>query len=142
MKAISPLIASVLLIAFTVAVGGVLSVWITSFTTSSTQTVEEQATTSLACSYGGVSLSNLKYCGGGLSGRVENTGNIALGNITIQIVYANASMQKHYRNVTIEVGEIDSFNVSCSSGYDKIRVSTNCSTVYDEEDSSKVSTSC
>lgn len=37
-KAISPIIATVLLIAFTVAVGGILSLWLTSFTTTTNQT--------------------------------------------------------------------------------------------------------
>jgi flagellin-like protein len=142
MKGISSLIATVLLIAFTVSVAGIISVWLTGFIRGSTQTVSEQAGSELVCSYGGISLTSLKYCGGGLSGRVDNTGNIVLGNITIQILYTNASSQKHYRNVTLDPREGHTFNVSCSSNYDTVRVITNCSSIYDTEESNKVSTSC
>ena len=49
-KGISPMIAVVLLIAFTVAVGGILSVWLTSFTTTTTGSVESAATNETKCS--------------------------------------------------------------------------------------------
>ena len=39
MKGISPMIAIVLLIAFTVAVGGILSLWLTGYTTTTTGSV-------------------------------------------------------------------------------------------------------
>ena len=38
-KAISPMVAVVLLIAFTVAIGGILSLWLTGFTETTTQSV-------------------------------------------------------------------------------------------------------
>lgn len=49
-KGISPMIAVVLLIAFTVAVGGIMSVWMTSFTTSTTGSVDSAATNQTRCS--------------------------------------------------------------------------------------------
>lgn len=49
-KGISPMIAVVLLIAFTVAVGGIMSVWMTSFTTSTTGNVDTAATNQTKCS--------------------------------------------------------------------------------------------
>ena len=50
MKGISAMIATVLLIAFTVAVGGILSVWFTSFTRTSTASVENASVDQTKCS--------------------------------------------------------------------------------------------
>jgi flagellin-like protein len=49
MKAVSPMIAAVLLIAFTVAVGGVLSFWLTTLTGSTTGNVEAQTSNITKC---------------------------------------------------------------------------------------------
>ena len=49
MKAISPMIAVVLLLAFTVAVGGILSVWFTSFTRTTTGGVESATVNQTRC---------------------------------------------------------------------------------------------
>ena len=50
MKGISPIIATVLLVAFTVAVGGILSIWATTLTTTQTQTVGNQTGGQIVCS--------------------------------------------------------------------------------------------
>lgn len=155
MKGISPLIATVLLIAFTVAVAGIVNLWLTSFTRTSSETVSSQATTELICSYGGLSLGGLKYSSstGNMSGDIENTGTIALGNITLQIIYTNATTNKIHlclygtrvescsvSTFSTVAREKYSFNVSAGgSNYDKIRVISNCSTAYDEASSSEVS---
>lgn len=146
-KGISPLIATVLLIAFTVAVAAIISVWLTTFTSTSTQTVSSRAETELYCMYGGISLSDLKYCNGYLSGTVENTRLVDLGNITLQIFYTNASSKTIRLNksaggfMALEPREKDTFNVSgIDSNYDKIHLYTNCSTVYDDASSGDVTT--
>jgi len=48
-KAISPMIAVVLLIAFTIAVGGILSLWMTGYVTTTTQSVETASTNQTKC---------------------------------------------------------------------------------------------
>jgi flagellin-like protein len=50
MKGISPLIATILLIAFTVSIGGVLSLWLTSLTKTQIGTTESQASAVIKCS--------------------------------------------------------------------------------------------
>jgi flagellin-like protein len=52
MKGISPMIAVVLLIAFTVAVGGIISVWLTGFTRTTTGGTESRAEALSRCSAG------------------------------------------------------------------------------------------
>lgn len=149
-KGVSPLIASILLIAFTVAVGGIISIWITGFTTTQTEIVKEKSSSSLICSYGGISFvkTDLKYdCNTGrLAGSVENTQSITLGNISIQIIFRNSSSAKYnlweaIANTTeLKPRERGSFNFSTASSYDKLIVITNCSSVYDEAESGDVTT--
>jgi len=50
-KGISSLIAVVLLIAFTVAVGGILSVWLTTLSTQQTESTEEAYDKTIKCSH-------------------------------------------------------------------------------------------
>jgi len=158
-KGISPMVATVLLIAFTVAVAGIVSIWITGFTTTSTEGVGEHSEIELYCAYGGISVSSLSYCNSNsyLSGIVENTNLVDIGNITIQITFQNATQtQKIYlckngsacmglgaSNMSLTPRELATFNVTIDgSNYDKIHVYTNCSNVYDDALSSDVTSSC
>ncbi len=148
MKGISPLIATVLLIAFTIGVGGIISVWISDFTETSSSIVSKQGEAQLLCSNGGVDLVNLKYCNNNISGIIRNTGRIAIGNITLQTVFGNGSLVSHALNNTgtggsasgnylaILPGQIFSFNVSIggasSAAYERIWLYTNCTGVTDQ----------
>jgi len=147
-KAVSDMIATVLLIAFTVAVAGIVSVWITNFASTSTEQVKQQSDRELYCAYGGVSVSSLRYCGGYFSGVVENTNLVDIGNITVQIIFDNSTSQKVPLNrsgattfMSLTPREIDSFNISIGGGnYNIIHVYTNCSNVYDDAGRSDVTT--
>lgn len=144
-KGISAMIATVLLIAFTVAVGGVVSIWITSFASTTTEEVTSQEETEIYCAYAGVSISDLNYCGLYLWGTVDNTELKAIGSITLQIFWDNAtSPNKIYlcqngtactgsSEMELEPGDSTTFNVSIGgANYNKVRVYTNCSKVDDE----------
>jgi flagellin-like protein len=144
MKGISPLIATILLIAFTVAVAGIISVWLTGFARTSTSTVGQESERQLICSYAALSLKSVKYSSSSstLSGIIENSGSVAIGNISLQIIYTNATTQKFelclignqalncsVSNITLaKYGDAVTFNVSASSNYDKIIATGNCST--------------
>jgi len=149
MKGISPLIASVLLIGFTVGVAVILSGWITHFTKTSTDIVEEEGKESILCSYGGITLRNVKFgtTTKNISGVIENTGTIDLGNIDIQILYTNGTDLLHDLNYTLTPGKQISFNISFGASSTSecnedicVRVSTNCSKVYDELKRSEITT--
>lgn len=159
MKGISPLIATVLLIAFTVAVGGLISIWLTGFTQTQTQAVGGQASTSITCSNGGLSLSSVGYCNSYLSAKITNTGTISLGNISLTITFSNATTtQKLYLqllgssvnvtptccgNVSLSPSELISFNGTIGgSNYDSVRIVSNCSGVVASVDSSSVVRLC
>lgn len=143
-KGISPFIASVLLIAFAITVAGIYSGWITSFTKTTTETVKEHSEKRVTCSYGGIALDDVKYnrTSRNLSGTVENTDIIALGNIDFEIFYTDASRGKLDLNMTLEPGEKNTFNQNVPkmniTDYTEIRVLTNCSNVYDEVSSSDI----
>jgi FlaG/FlaF family flagellin (archaellin) len=152
MKGISPFIAIVLIIAISVAVGGIMSVWMTGFFSTTTETVSEEKTKQIICTDAGISLKDLKYVSGYLNGTVENTGWISLGNISLQISYLNLSREKitlclinnqagncSISNLTLLTREQVRFNVSSGSNYDKIRVTSNCTNAYDEVERSEVS---
>ena len=144
-KGISPLIATVLLIAFTVAVAGIIATWITGFATTTSQTVSTQSNIEITCAYGAINIRSLKYSSPYLSGVVENNGQIDLGNISISIIYQNATSEKvqlcksgitgqtcAVSNLSLRISEQQSFNFSLNgSNYDEIRVITNCSNVVD-----------
>lgn len=154
-KGISPLIATVLLIAFTVAVAGIVSMWLTSFSSTSVEDVGKRADEELYCTYGALSVSSMQYCNNRLSGIIRNSGTVDIGNITMQITFLNATpVQKIYltqdgiagsnhSNMSLKPVEIASFNVSIGgSNYNKIHVYSNCSNVYDDVERSDVTVTC
>ncbi|MEM5868142.1 MAG: archaellin/type IV pilin N-terminal domain-containing protein [Candidatus Aenigmatarchaeota archaeon] len=152
MKGISPLVATVLLIAFVVSVAGILSIWLNSLTVSTTQLVGTEASVAITCSYGGIKLSDLSFSNDFLTGGIENTGSITLGDISLQIVYLNLTTEKiplcleggiarncSSSTLTLSPRDLVYFNISASSNFDKIRVLTNCTSVYFEAQRSDVS---
>lgn len=154
MKGISPFIAVILLIGFTVAVAGIVNVWLAGYTRSTSDIVTNQSTSEITCTYGGVSLKNLRYARGNVSGRIENTGTINLDRVYVQTIFKNQTSLKipmcgtaaspfncTNANLSISPRESASFNVSIGgSNYDDIRIITHCASVFDSVDASEVAT--
>lgn len=140
-KGISPFIASVVLIAVAVAVAGVFSTWLTGFTKETAEEVGKHSEKRVTCSYGGIALEDLEYnkTTGSFRGKVENIDIIPLGNIDLEIFYGDDTREKVELNMTLEPGERNVFSVAVSkmntTAYERIRVITNCSNVYDEASS-------
>jgi flagellin-like protein len=151
-KAISPLIATVLLIAFVVSVAALVSIWLTGSVKFWTLLIGGRGEKEIICSHGGISLSGLGFCGSNLTGIVGNTGTIDLGDIVLYIIYTDHTSEKiemctigntivncTVSNLTLVPAEQHSFNLPIKgSNYDKIRVATNCSGVYDDVTSNEV----
>ncbi|MCS7106196.1 MAG: hypothetical protein NZ942_02690 [Candidatus Aenigmarchaeota archaeon] len=148
LKGISPLVATVLLIAFTVASAAIISFWLIPFLSSLSRSTTEEATLQLACSKGGISLFDLSYnvSSSLFSGKIENTGSVSLGGLALQIVFLNYTVEKkelcysegivvacEKSNLTITPRSIVSFNLQLPNNYDVITLTTNCSAfgVYD-----------
>ena len=139
MKAISPLISAVLLIAFTVTVGAIISGWLTSFTRESSETVGEHAEEQITCVYAGIDLRDITYNTSSnlITGIIKNTGNVDLYDVDVQTFYTNASSVDHQLNLNISAGDEVSFSISsgCSSVSEIkfIRVrSTTCPNIDDK----------
>ncbi len=154
MKGLSPLVATVLLIAFTVGVGGIISVWISGFTQTSSKIVSKEGETQIICSNGNIEVTTLRYCNNNMSGIIKNNGRITLGNITLQVIATNNSQVNIRLNdssggsggeyLALKAGQIFSFNQTLTgvgSSYDKIWAYTNCSSVNDLAEKSDV-TAC
>jgi hypothetical protein len=77
---------------------------------------------------------------GYLTGNIENTNMISLGNIDLEIFYDNATKEKKDLNKSLGPGEMDIFNEMINTNYERVRVITNCSEVYDEVSSGSIST--
>jgi len=124
-----------------VAVAGVYGGWFQSFINTITGTIEEKETTRVECTYGGIALDDVEYnsTSDSISGEIENTNIIALGDVDLEIFYKNASREKEDLNEELEPGEKVTFNVSADSNYEKVRVFTNCSNVDDEVGESDIS---
>ncbi|MEM5882836.1 MAG: archaellin/type IV pilin N-terminal domain-containing protein [Candidatus Aenigmatarchaeota archaeon] len=142
LKGISPLVATVLLIAFTVASAAIISFWLIPFLTSITQSTSEEADVQLKCSRGGISLFDLNYnlSSSTLSGKIENTGSVSLGNLALQILYLNSTVEKidlcysegnviscKNSNLTISPRTLVSFSIKIPNNYDILTLTTNCS---------------
>lgn len=89
MKGISPFVAAILLIALTVAVGGLLAGWFSTLTSSQTQTVSATSEQLAKCASSSLSISEVRYSATGASRLVNVTtsssGTQYLKNITISI---------------------------------------------------------
>jgi len=91
-KGISPLIASVLLIAFTMAIAGIMATWATTFSTERLASAEETA----QC-IGVLDISSLAYNNGTISVKIRNVGEIRnLTGLRATIEYADTSKNKEY----------------------------------------------
>lgn len=146
-KGISPLVATVLLIAFVVAIAGLIATWVNSFARTQTELVGQQSTLSITCSYGNINLKDVRFQSAAtrLAGTIENNGQIALGNITLSVVYQNATSQNvglcsdptgavscSVANLTLTVAQQAAFNVTIwGSNYGSVKVVSNCSSVGD-----------
>lgn len=84
-KGISPLIAAVLLIAFTLAVAALLTAWVTTFTQDTTGAIGDRSTEVIECSYAGLSVYSVSYDSANdwVNISIANTGTTGLGNVTV-----------------------------------------------------------
>jgi flagellin-like protein len=88
MKGVSPMIAVVLLIAFTVAIGGIISIWLTSLASTQTSTVSSQAEKQIKCASSTITIKEAKYTN--MSSLVNitvthETGTEKLYNLSIEV---------------------------------------------------------
>ena len=123
-KGISPLIAGVLLIAFTLAVAAIISGWLTSLTKTTTEKTEKGVSTQVECSKAVIEIEKVTSS----DVIIHNSGSVSLtGNFTVE---CNTTVSTTSR-IVLEKGSYNKTGVGCSSG--KLKVcSLTCPTVCDE----------
>lgn len=133
MKGVSPLIASVLLIAFTVAVATLIMGWFTTFTRTTTTNVSAQAEDVVGCSSASIQIRHV-YDGIVL---VENTGFKDFTTVVAAIIN-NTGGICNSTATSLARGEIKAISVSGDCGtdlddttFDRAIVTTECGGVSD-----------
>jgi flagellin-like protein len=131
-KAISPMVATVLLIGFTIAVGALLSVWFTTFTRTQTTSI----TGSAACHAGNVKIFSNVTTTGSSAVRVYVTNLRGDMSITVTGIMVScgtsSSSSATSLPLTINAGQTGYSDVSglsgCTSSNTRIDITGNCST--------------
>ncbi|MBU0757738.1 MAG: hypothetical protein KKF44_06730 [Nanoarchaeota archaeon] len=112
-KAISPLIAGVLLIAFTIALGAILMSWAREFFVTQTENVGSESADQLACSskvnlafvelVNGYSVCN--ESGDNLRVLITNKGTVDVTGIKVQVISADGSVSNFENKTVLATGE-------------------------------------
>lgn len=133
-KAISPLVAAVLLIAVTMTIAGVLAYWASSFVRSQITLFENQTATS-ECNFGNflVYLCSYNTNTSKINIILNNVGKIDLRDLVVYVIYQNNSISSFELNETLPSGGLKPFSLTgVSSDYSKISIKTYCPNVFAE----------
>jgi flagellin-like protein len=92
-KGISPLIASVLLIAFTMAIAGIMATWATTFSRERLDVASDES----EC-VGALDLSSLTFANGMITGKIRNVGTrINLTEFVASVEYSDITRNTEYK---------------------------------------------
>jgi flagellin-like protein len=141
MKGLSPLIASVLLIAFTVSIAMIIMGWLSSFARTTTTNISTKAETALGCSDASITIDHIYVSGTSAAIVVKNTGFVDL-NVSGMIVNTTGGTCSTTSATLVPKGETKVLSLSgCNpsgmggSGcpyFSRAIVTTNCGGVSDE----------
>jgi flagellin-like protein len=130
-KAISPLVATVLLIAITMTLAGIVAFWGSSFVRTSLPT-ENQTQTLQACTGGSIRLISSSYnsTSNTFSMTIYNDGTQKLTLTNITFIYADKADAKEI-NAEISPAQVFVKAIdNVTNGYNSFMISTNCPNVY------------
>ncbi len=136
LKGVSPLVASVLLISFTMAIAAILATWATQYMTQQTSTLTAKGQEA-NCVYARMDLDTYTYdkTNGQLVMIVNNKGRLGLQNFTLFIFNTSGigriSLETdnsvvNRQNTTLPPGEPRSFIVNGVTNMSRFRVVSNC----------------
>ena len=130
MKAISSMIATILLIAFTVAVGGILSVWFTGLATTQTAGIENTTSGVIKCT-GGLLIEEAKVPGSAgtvLNVTYTNNAQYTVSGIYVEIVNASLVSSESGDTSSLTPGAMGVHTMSISTGtpITRVRVRGSC----------------
>jgi len=134
-KGISPLIAAVLLIAFTMAVAAILTAWVTTFTQETTSDVGNKTQEQISCSFAGVTIYDAVWDGSDtLTVSVSNTGTRDLDDGVSVTGFLSNGSAKSSQISSLSTGSVETTTLTLSEKPTKVRAASNgCAGIIDEE---------
>jgi len=124
MKGISPIIATVLLIGFAVAIAGIVSVWSTTLTTSQTKTIGNQSKGQTVCTPS-LSIDQVKIFNN--SNATVTYHNIGSQTITNIKVFATSNLGLNSTSASnLDAGEMNITIVNITGNVNLVRVTGTC----------------
>ena len=127
-KAVSPLVAAVLLIAITMTIAGMLAYWAQGFVRQQTDTFSNQTIIS-KCQFANFEIYSCSYNTSAQEVRLilHNFETVELRNLTAFIVYPDGRVTNTNLNGTLPTGFIKSYTIpGVHTGYSSILVKTEC----------------
>lgn len=133
-KGVSPLIAAVLLIAFTMAVAAILTAWVTTFTQEQTDALGNKSEEQIDCSFGQISIFSSDDNVNWVNASVENNGQKDFSNVSLTALSGGSVLGNAYLD-GLNAGQVKSGNVKTDGTQaDTLRVATEqCPAVTDTE---------
>lgn len=123
-RAVSPLIATVLLVAISLSIAGLLFNWMSQFTTEQTTAAAELATTNIvSCGRAGIRIKScdVNSSGTGATSVIESTGSIDLNGFNVVVLHADGNVQNItslFESTTLFAGSFVSLNHPLDSNAD------------------------
>jgi flagellin-like protein len=149
-KGISPMIAIVLLIAFTVAVGGILSLWLTTLTSTQTTTTGSAAEKQVLCARSVLEITEVYYTTPQSANvTVSYTyGTESLTSFNLFFVDSARNSENKTASGTLTPGDSETFAItglstlSATGTYQSVRVIAMCQDTYPVSSECKSGQSC
>lgn len=135
-KAVSPLVAAVLLIAVTMTIAALLSYWASGFIKQRTSEWEERSPGG-ECTFANFKIYSCLYSGTDSSFRVilENLRDVELKNITAFVIYDNGTVGSQSGFSSLPGGQIQTYTFSgVNSNYQELTIKTHCPDVRQTDD--------
>lgn len=151
MKGISPLIAVILIVAVTVGVGGLLSVWFSSLTSTQTETVSSSTDKAAKCAASALIVEEVRYKTGHNLVNVTvfyKTGTEPLRNLSVSVTGGGRTNTSSvlYTTSDFSAGQSEAFQINVSGGAtippDLVTASAFCQTTYSITNSCKSGSAC
>ena len=131
-KGISPLVATVLLIAVTMTIAAIIAYWASSFTRSSLPS-ENRTTSMESCAGADFNIYYQTYNSTtkNLVIVLQNTGSASLTITNITFIYPDGSLESKIISMSLPESSLKSYTLSnVTSGYKSYTIFTNCPNVY------------
>lgn len=137
MKAVSPLVAAVLLIAVTMTVAGVLAYWASSFVRKRTELWENQTITS-ECQFADFKIYQCRYNSSAskINLLLENIRDVELKDLKVYLLYPDGTISPAIPlNTSLAAGSVQSYYISgITQNFNKIIIKTHCTELSKEDD--------